>query len=401
MSPASDFSDPALRRPRVAWVMHSVYNAKFFLVPHLRMLGEDHEVFLYLRNDAPEILARLDIPAQVVEIPIVRHVNPLADLRALWVLWRALRRDRPDLVHSITAKGGVIGMLAAFFARVPRRVHTFQGEVWGQFTGPKRGLFKVLDYMVSRLATEITVVSASERNFLREQGVLKPDQGLVLGSGSICGVDLDRFSPNPAARSSRRAELGYSERDFVILYLGRLQRDKGLDILKRSLSYLKARSNQSIRLLAVGPDEDGLGDSLACTFGKDVTVLPYTDRPEDFIAASDILVLPSFREGFGMVLIEAAAMGVASVASRIYGVTCAVAENETGLLFDVGDPKAMADAMERLLTDADLRSRLGKNGIVRTRDKFDQTVVIEHFRQFYRSELADLNLQSNAKKDIR
>lgn len=389
MSPAFDPPAPAPRRPRVAWVMHSVFNAKFFLVPHLRMLGEEHEVLLYLRNDAPEILANLDIPARVVEIPIVRHVDPLADLKALWVLYRALRRDRPDLVHSTTAKGGLIGMLAAFFARVPRRVHTFQGEAWPHFTGVKRWLFKALDRLVVWLATEVTVVSASERDFLRDQGVLPRNRGLVLGSGSICGVDLERFYPDAEKRAAKRAELGYVDGDFVILYLGRLQRDKGLHILDAALQQLTARSDQPIHLLAVGPDEDGLGEGLVRTFGAGVQVLPYTDKPEDFIAAADILVLPSFREGFGMVLIEAAAMGVPSVASRIYGITCAVAEDQTGLLFDVGDPQAMADAMERLLTDGGLRRRLGENGINRTRAEFDQKVVIEHFRQFYRAQLAE------------
>src|SRR5690606_33736730 len=94
MSRGSNMTVSKPRRPRVAWVMHSVFNAKHFLVPHFQMLGEEHEVLLYLRNDAPEILAEMDIPARVVEIPIVRRVNPLADLHALWCLYRALRIDR-------------------------------------------------------------------------------------------------------------------------------------------------------------------------------------------------------------------------------------------------------------------------------------------------------------------
>jgi len=387
MSKGYDSIMSSTRRPRIAWVMHSVYNAKFFLVPHLRMLGEENDVFLYLHNDAPEILKNLDTPAVVVEIPIVRHINPLADLRALWVLYCALRRDRPDLVHSTTPKGGLVGMLAAFLARVPHRVHTFQGEVWPHFTGPKRWLFRFLDWLVARLATEITVVSFSERDFLRNEGVLGPSQGVVLGSGSICGVDLARFHPNPEVGGRVRVEQGFDRDDFVILYLGRMQRDKGLHVLEDALRLLKARTGLPLRLLAVGPDEDGLGAGLSKAFGPDVRVLPYTDRPEDFIAASDILVLPSFREGFGMVLIEAAAMGVPSVASRIYGVSCAVSDGETGLLFEVGNARAMSDAMERLLRDADLRRRLGMKGLARAREEFDQKVVIQKFREFYRLQL--------------
>ena len=389
MSQAYKFPRSTTRRPRIAWVMHSVYNAKFFLVPHLRMLGEEHDVFLYLHNDAPEILSNLDIPASVVEIPIVRHVDPVADLRALWVLYRALRRDRPDLVHSTTPKGGLIGMLAAFFARVPRRVHTFQGEVWAHFTGPKRWFFRLLDWLVARLATEITVVSRSERDFLRSEGVLRPDQGLVLGSGSICGVDLTRFYPNPERGRRVRSELGFDDSDFVVLYLGRMQRDKGLHVLEDALRLLKARAERRVRLLAVGPDEDGLGVGLERAFGDDVRVLSYTESPEDFIAASDVLVLPSFREGFGMVLIEAAAMGVPTVASRIYGISCAVVDEQTGILFDIGNAEAMSNAMERLVADQDLIKRLGDAGALRVQNEFDQKFVIESFREFYRSQIAD------------
>ena len=367
--------------------MHSVFNAKHFLVPHFRMLGEEHEVLLYLRNDAPEILAEMDIPARVVEIPIVRRVNPLADLHALWCLYRALRRDRPDLVHSTTAKGGLIGMLAAFFARVPRRVHTFQGEVWPHFGGFKRRFFRFLDWLVARLATEITVVSESERDFLRSEGVLAREQGVVLGSGSICGVDLDRFSANPQARDRLRRELGIEPDETVFLYLGRLQRDKGLNVLQEAFEILRSRVGKPCRLMVVGLDEDGLGAGLKAAFGDRVHVIPYTDKPEDYINAADLLVLPSFREGFGMVLIEAAAIGVPAVASRIYGISCAVADGKTGLLFEVGNSKAMAEAMERLLIDTDLRRKMGESGIRRICEEFDQKLVIEHFRQFYKQQL--------------
>ena len=387
MSPGSEMITSKPRQPKVAWVMHSVFNAKFFLEPHFRMLAEEHEVLLYLRNDAPELLSQMEIPVRVVEIPIVRHVNPLADLRTLWHLYRALRRDRPDLVHSTTAKGGLIGMLAAFLARVPRRVHTFQGEVWPHFSGFKRWFFWFMDWFVVRLATEITVVSASERDFLRSEGVLAPDRGLVLGSGSICGVDLDRFCSNPDTRDGLRRELGIDPDEFVFLFLGRLQRDKGLHVLQEAFDLLRRRVDQPFRLLVVGPDEDGLGAGLKADLGDRIHVIPYTERPEDYIGASDLLLLPSFREGFGMVLIEAAAMGVPAVASRIYGISCAVADGETGLLFEVGNAQAMAEAMERLLTDTSFRQKLGEAGIRRVREEFDQKIVIEHFRQFYNEQL--------------
>jgi glycosyltransferase involved in cell wall biosynthesis len=388
MFPVSDESGVSgTRRPRVAMVMHSVYNAKFFLVPHLRMLGEEYEVLLYLRNDAPEILATLDIPARIIEIPIQRKIAPLSDLRALVALICAFLRDRPDLVHSMTPKGGLLGMLASFIARVPCRVHTFQGEVWLHFTGFKRLFFRFLDWLVVKMATDITVVSASERDFLRQEGVLAAAQGEVLGSGSICGVDLRRFHPRSEMRAEMRESLGISGEDFVVLYLGRLRRDKGLNVLRDAFALLGGHAKRSLKLLVVGPDEDGLSEDLRQALGNQVILHPYTERPEDFIAAADILALPSFREGFGMVLIEAAAMGAPSVASRIYGISCAVVDDETGLLFEMGNPEDMAAKMKRLIDDPELLATLSAKGIERTVREFDQNVVVAHFRDYYRARL--------------
>lgn len=393
MSPASrKIGATMTRRPRVAMVMHSVFNAKFFLVPHLHMLAEEYEVLLYLRNDAPEILATMDLPVRIIEIPIERRIAPLADLKALIALVFAFRRDRPDLVHSMTAKGGLLGMLAAYIACVPQRVHTFQGEVWANYTGPKRTIFRSLDWLVARLATDVTIVSASGRDYLRAEGVLESDQGRVLGSGSICGVDLTRFYPRPGLRTKMRSSLGLSPDDFAILYLGRLQRDKGLHVLQDAFFQLRTRCGRAVKLLVVGPDEDGLGAGLKEVLGQDVIIHPYTERPEDFIAASDLLVLPSFREGFGMVLIEAAAMGVPSVASRIYGISNAVIDGDTGILFDVGRADALADAMEKLIQDENLRHSMCEKGISRVVAEFDQQKVLEHFRVYYRNRIKNKEL---------
>lgn len=388
MSPASRKTGATVtRRPRVAMVMHSVFNAKFFLVPHLHMLAEEYEVLLYLRNDAPEILARMDLPVRIIEIPIERRIAPLADLKALLALVFAFRRDRPDLVHSMTAKGGLLGMLASFITRVPRRVHTFQGELWPHFTGFKRAFFRSLDWLVVKLATDITVVSGSERDFLRHEGVLAATQGEVLGSGSICGVDLTRFRSYTEKRVEMREKLGISEETFVVLYLGRLQRDKGLDVLRDAFFLLEQQTECPLKLLVVGPDEDGLREGLKRALGDAVILHPHTDRPEDFIAAADTLALPSFREGFGMVLIEAAAMGVPSVASRIYGISSAVADGETGLLFEMGNAEDMAAKMRALIDDEELRRTLSAQGIERTMREFDQKVVLAHFRDYYRARL--------------
>lgn len=378
-------SEPTSNEPRkrIGLVMHSVYNAKFFLVPHIHMLAEKYDVILFVRNDAPDILKSMNLPVQIVEVPIERHISIFNDLKALIVLTFLFLRHKPDLIHTMTAKAGLLGIIAAFISRVPRRLHTFQGEVWPHFSGFKRSFFRFLDWLVVRLATDITVVSKSEMEFLRNEHVLTETKGVVLGEGSICGVDLTRFVPNEALRRRMRTKLGYAEDDFVFLYLGRLQRDKGLDVMSEAFNSLAKQTDHSVKLLVVGPDEDDIGQRLQKTLGADVQILPYTDRPEDFIACGDTLILPSFREGFGMVLIEAAAMGVPAVASRIYGISSAVEDGVSGLLFEVGNAASMANIMAQMINDPAMYQKMSEDARARCVTHFDQKIVLNNFDLYY------------------
>lgn len=371
------------RRPRIGLVIHSVYNVKFFLVPHIRMLAQTYDVFLFVHNDAPDILEEINLPVRVIEVPIKRHVAPFTDMKAIIILFFLFLRHRLDLVHTMTPKAGLLGTIAAFCARVPRRVHTFQGEVWLHYTGLKRRLFWFLDWLVARLTTHITVVSKSEMAFLEQENILRPHQAQVLGAGSICGVDLKKFDPNAPQRAAQRAQMGYQPDDFVFLYLGRLHKDKGLHVLQSAFQILKSQTQKSIKLLVVGPDEDNLGPDLQNALAADVRIFDYTNKPQDFISASDVLILPSFREGFGMVLIEAAAMGVPAIASQIYGISCAVEDGKSGLLFDVGNAQALASTMARVLNDPNLLSQLSKDGKTRSIEHFDQKIILGHFDHFY------------------
>ncbi|CAN0488474.1 unnamed protein product, partial [Hapterophycus canaliculatus] len=170
-------------------------------------------------------------------------------------------------------------------------------------------------------------------------------------------------------------------------YLGRLQREKGLSVLAEAYADVQARTSRPTKLLVVGPDEDKTAPMLKEKLGDAVILRPYSDRPEDYLRLADVLVLPSFREGFGSVLIEAAAMGLPSVASRIYGIDCAVADGETGILFEVGNAKEMADAMVRLVEDKAEYRRLADGGLARVQQEFDQEVVIANLMDFYRKKL--------------
>jgi glycosyltransferase involved in cell wall biosynthesis len=207
----------------------------------------------------------------------------------------------------------------------------------------------------------------------------------VLGSGSISGVDARRFRPDHEARLDVRAELSIPADAQVILFLGRLKKEKGVSELAAAFARLAA-SHPDVHLLLVGPDEESLLEGVLETcapFADRVRNVGYTFTPERYIAASEILALPSHREGFGSVIIEAAAAGVPAVASRIYGISDAIVDETTGLMHEAANPVDLARQLERLLADEVLRVKLGTQARERALREFTQQRVCELIAAFY------------------
>ena len=275
-------------------------------------------------------------------------------------------------------------MTAAFFSGVPTRVHTFTGQVWATKKGLFRIFLKSLDRITARMATHILVDSPSQIRFLHSEGVLRQEIGNVLGSGSVSGVDLKRFRPNATVRKKIRKALGLTKDAVAFLFVGRLNRDKGIPELYEAFMALRTRM-PAAWLVLVGPKEESIPFSPGLT-GVDsgVVYVGPSSRPEDFMAAADVLVLPSHREGFGSTVIEAGACGIPAVASRIYGLTDAVVHGRTGLLVTRGDVGELALAMERLGNNRKLRLRMGREAKRRAKVRFDQKKITEALLQFYR-----------------
>ncbi|HEX4916932.1 MAG TPA: glycosyltransferase family 4 protein [Limnobacter sp.] len=379
------------RRRKIAVVTTTVLQVNFFLVPHLNALQQEFDVTLVLNNDHPDLLASLKLPVRFAFVDIERKVSPWKDLLTLFQLARLFRRERFDMVHSVNPKAGLLGMLAAWLVKTPVRAHIFQGEVWANKTGVWRFILRNLDRLVSFCATHLTVVSHSERDVLVNQKIISARKSRVLANGSIGGVDLHKFQPNPEHRASLRKQYGYTEQQVVYMYLGRLTREKGLVELASAFEGL-ASMHPSVCLHVVGPDEDNIVDlyhNLQKNFPGRVQVLPFSRSPQLDLQVADVLMLPSHREGFGVVVIEAAALGVPSIGSRIYGISDAILDQQTGLMFTPKDPVALAHAMEQML-DPGLRDHLGRAAQLRVQQAFDQQQVLAAFIAYHRELLREV-----------
>lgn len=372
-------------RPRLCYVVSSAMTVSAFLKDHIAAASAHYDVSVVANTDDGELLHRLGLAATLHPVAVVRRISVLRDLSALLALVRLFRAERFAIVHSVSPKAGLLAMLAARIAGVPHRVHTFTGQVWVTRRGWRRWLLKQADRVLAALTTRALVDSPSQRDFLLAERVLAANKSAVIGKGSICGVDGARFRPDDAARNVLRGELGIASSAPVLLFLGRLNRDKG--VLDLAAAFVRvARCFPEARLLLVGPDEEGITSAVIdiCAAVQDrVQFIDYTNQPERFMAAADIFCLPSYREGFGMVVIEAAAAGLPAVASGIYGVTDAVVDGQTGLLHPPGDVAAIAEKLTELLVAPDRCRAMGERARLRAQADFSQAASSQGLMVFY------------------
>jgi glycosyltransferase involved in cell wall biosynthesis len=328
---------------------------------------------------------------------IERKPAPWRDLLALIQLFTVFRRERFDLVHSITPKAGLLSVLAAWLAGIPNRIHSFTGQVWANKRGWKRNVLKIFDKLIVLFATHILVDSPSQLEFLVSEGVLSKNKGIVIGHGSICGIDEHRFHPDMQARQAVRAELNISSEHTVILFLGRLNRDKGILDLAYSFSEIAADRTDVI-LLLVGAEENipyTRIQEICWPYREQLRRVHFTANPERYTATADIFCLPSYREGFGQSIIEAAASGVPAVASRIYGISDAVEDGLTGILFPPGDVVRLTHSLLKLIEDHSLRQKMGEAAKIRVLDLFPSHKISEGILALY----SELLLKSESIKN--
>jgi glycosyltransferase involved in cell wall biosynthesis len=369
-------------RPLVVHVTTTDMSLDWLLGPQLRAFGAAGYEVVGMSAAGPHVAALTAMGIEHVDVPaFTRSSNPMHDVRAFIQLVRLLRSLRPDIVHTHNPKPGILGRIAARITRTPLVVNTQHG-LWAQPTDRWQRRLPV--YAAERIAAAFGDVELVQNPEDVETLVdtLRISSGRVRLLGN--GVDLGRFDPASIASPTRaklRSEWGIADGEVVCAIVGRLVREKGIVELLEAAHELRAHGVPA-RFVVIGPTDPDKSDAIdASVFERaaaDGVVLTGTrdDMPECY-AAADVFVTASWREGFPRSAMEAAAMGLPTVATDIRGNRQVIADGETGLLVPVRDPAAIRAAVERLVADPHLRTAMGQSARGRAAAEFDQQRIID------------------------
>ena len=349
------------------------FMSQYFDILGISSKGED--------NHLEKLIELEGIPTVAVEM--TRKITPLKDLVAVYQLYKVFKKEKPFIVHSHTPKAGTLGILAAFLAGVPHRLHTIAGLPLVEATGLKRTLLNTVESITYSCATKIYPNSYGLKDIILEEGFTKASKLKVIANGSSNGIDTSLFDPqlfnDIDKNQALRTRLNIKPSDFVFVFIGRLVTDKGINELVAAFKTLHAKQNH-IKLLLVGPYETELDPLLPETleFIEQTDAVMNTGWVDDvrpYFAISNALTFPSYREGFPNVVMQAGAMELPCIVTDINGCNEIVDHEKTGLIIPVKDTEALLKAMETVLELGDASKTMGELCRAHIVNNFERQVV--------------------------
>ena len=325
------------------------------------------------------------IPNYIHYYPVsMKRGISLSGIKAAFKIFKIFKKNKFDLIQYSTPNASLYASIAGALAKVPIRLYCQWGMVYVGFSGVKRIIFKTMEKFICKLSTWIEPDSYSNLNFAHKEKLYPEYKGSVIWNGSACGVNLKKFNytKKDEYRMKIRKMLNIPNGVFVYGFIGRITRDKGInELLTVSREIVE---NNNVYLLLVGNEEiNGNINSELSNWSKLNNKVIYagsTNVVEQYLSAIDCCILPSYREGFGMGVVEAEAMGVPVIVTNIPGPIDAMKENETGLIVEKKDTNSLKKAMIKLLENKDLCEKFGNNGIKFARENFDQQTFFSYLK---------------------
>ena len=352
----------------------------------LRELNQRYEI-VAVSSPLPELeVVATREGVRTIAVKMERRISLKRDIVSLWQMYKVMRRERPWMVHSMTPKAGLMCMVAAWLARVPRRVHTFTGLVWPTATGLNRMILKTTDRILCACATHIIPEGNGVKNDLINGKITRKPMK-VLANGNVRGIELDHY--RRTAEVEEEAAKIRKEGVLTFVFIGRLVRDKGIHELVEAFVRLN-KENPHTRLVLVGRTEaelDPLNEETRHIIDTHDAIEAVGSQKDvrPWLAASDVLAFPSYREGFPNVVIEAGAMGLPSIVTNINGCNEIIIPGENGVIIPPRDADALYEAMKDLCEDDEKRVYLTKNARESVASRFDCQIVRRALYDFYAS----------------
>lgn len=350
----------------------------------LRMVNEHYEVVAVSSPGKEMQVLREREGIRTIEVPMERRISPVKDFISLIRMIRVFVKERPYMVHSMTPKAGLISMLAGWLTRVPVRMHTFTGLVFPTATGWKQRLLIWTDRLTCACATHVNPEGEGVKRDLMTYGITKKSLRII-GNGSICGVDMTYFDRTEVV--VKQATAYREEGCFTFCFVGRMVRDKGINELVSAFVRLH-QQYPKVRLLLVGRFEKKLDPVLPETEKviqehSAIRFMGYQSDVRPFLVASDALVLPSYREGFPNVVLQAGAMGLPSIVTDINGSNEIILPNENGVIIPSQDEEALYRAMENFLFHPEEVERMARKARPLIASRYDRKVMWEALLKEY------------------
>ena len=353
----------------------------------LKELSEDYDVIaLSSPGEALDLVGRRE-GVRTIAVPMERHISLLKDLKSLFSLIRVFRTEKPDMVHSMTPKAGLLCMLAAWMTRVPVRIHTFTGLIFPTSTGLKKRILMLTDKITCACATHVIPEGEGVKNDLINNKITrKPLQ--VLGYGNVRGVDMEYYSRRSEVEG--RAEVIRIDNWFSFLFVGRIVRDKGINELVSAFCKLNAEYRKT-RLFLVGDYEDKIDPVDASTkneIRQNVNIISVGRKAGNdllaYYAASDCFVFPSYREGFPNTVLEAGAMDLPCIVTDINGSREIIMNGFNGLIVPPRDADALCEAMKWMIENPEERKSMARVSRGHIDMHYEQGYVRRCLYEYYR-----------------
>lgn len=379
-------------RPKIIRVSTAPITLDTFCEGLFRELSKDYEIVAVSSpGEALDKIARRE-KVRCVAVPMERRISVWHDLVSLIRLVRVFHKERPQMVHSMTPKAGLLSMLAAWIVRVPVRVHTFTGLVFPTSTGLRRRLLMFTDSVTCFCATHVVPEGEGVKDDLYAFGITRKPME-VLGYGNVRGINLTRYDRTPEvneAAAKIREQLHLAENSFVFLFVGRLLRDKGIGELMRAFSRLSQSGRGEVHLILVGREEFEI-EPVSAQVRNLIDSMPNVHavgEQEDvrpWYAVADAFVLPSYREGFPNAVIEAGAMGLPSIVTDVNGAREIIIHKENGLIIPPKDEDSLYKAMAHLIDFPDEAKAMGMKARPLIASRYEQGFVRDCLKRFYKS----------------